>query len=200
MKEQVLVVPAKYLEPHLSRFKNGLVTDDCWINGIRWSIMSSDIATYIGRDIAETDESFKQLIPYCILMQEGRIFAYQRTKKGGESRLHDKWSIGVGGHINPCDESGYRAAIQRELLEEVGIDIGNYEPPIKAFIYDDSNEVGRVHLGIVHLISISRYKTLTFKDPSLANGIWMSPEELQSHSYENWSQLLVDHFWKGDNS
>lgn len=67
---------------------------------------------------------------------------------GGEARLHDKGSIGIGGHINPVDRqsghddvSTYLAGVEREIREELVID-GGCTQRVLGVINDDSNEVG----------------------------------------------------------
>ncbi|MBF0203073.1 MAG: phosphoesterase [Desulfamplus sp.] len=60
---------------------------------------------WLDRPSAEKDKNFKQIIPYIIIQAEsGNLTAIYR-RKGSESRLHDLWSIGIGGHINPLDNS-----------------------------------------------------------------------------------------------
>src|SRR5205085_2337779 len=103
------------------------------------------------RSEMEENPAFKQIIPYVVLSHAGRIFHYTRGKKGGEQRLHAKGSIGIGGHMNEgdedlfaMDEAAYRAAVRREIEEEVKIE-DPYTEKIVALINDDSNEVGKVH-------------------------------------------------------
>ena len=156
--------------------------------------------SYRNRDKMEVNPCFKQIIPYCVLttLKDGtkKYFVYQRTKKGGESRLHDKWSLGVGGHINPCDgeqTSAYQKAFLRELSEEVSI-FGNFENEVIGAIYDDSNDVGKVHFGVVHLLTLHPDVELK-TEPTLSNGQWVDLAWLSQNKerFENWSQLVIDH-------
>lgn len=158
---------------------------------------STDKMEFMARSKAEFDPSWLQLIPYCVLINDaGLVFAYERDKSGGESRLHRKISIGVGGHINPIDSSGegseYSAGLCRELAEEVDVDpemsIGD---PV-ALIYDDQNEVGRVHLGVVHIVDIGA-SVVHPNEPSIANPRMASIDSLffDRGRMENWSQLCV---------
>lgn len=110
---------------------------------------------FVRRSLAEKDESLKQLIPYFIVCHEDRVWYYVRGRKSGEERLVAKASIGIGGHINSLDENLfediYSRAALRELEEEIFVPKG-YTQKIVALLNDDSNSVGRVHLGVVHVL------------------------------------------------
>lgn len=169
------------------------------VESILTEILTSGELEYRARPAAEKDPSWKQIIPYVVIVRGREVFKYKRTKKAGDSRLHDLWSVGVGGHINPVDGEGevaYEAAFWRELEEEVGLTRGvvQYEKKI-GLIYDDSNEVGQVHFGICHAVKIDFTTTMTFKDPALADGQFCPAYELKrtSDAFENWSKLVIDH-------
>ena len=92
---------------------------------------------------------------------DGTILHYVRGAKSGEKRLVAKGSIGIGGHINDNDESlfsfdrdAYRVAVRREIEEELKLE-GAYEDRVAALINDDSTDVGRVHLGVVHVVALT---------------------------------------------
>ena len=156
---------------------------------------------FMDRDAAEQDPSHKQLIPYCVFRCGDRILHYTRGKSGGESRLHAKISVGVGGHVNPVDTGGgktgpaaYHAAVSREIDEELEL-WQDHPHRIIALLNDDSNAVGQVHLGIVHLIDLqtdavaSREDALAdlgFTALAALNGPWF--ERL-----ETWSQYCIRH-------
>ena len=199
--EKVLVFPAEALNEYLVEFKQGIMTDGYYLDDILEDVLV--VAHFMDRAAAEVDPSFKQVIPYCVLTNSnGKIFAYRRTKKGGENRLHEMWSIGVGGHINPCDgslagQSLYDAALRREIREEVGIELRENiteAAPELALIYDPSNEVGKVHFGVVHLVPVNP-ADLKIEDPALADGVWKSLDEIRQLAgegkLENWSNLVV---------
>src|ERR671912_1765665 len=67
-------------------------------------------ATFRPRDEVETDPSWKQVIPYLALRDGDRIFLMRRTKAGADERLHDRYSIGIGGHHKPQESHGTRGA------------------------------------------------------------------------------------------
>lgn len=150
---------------------------------------------YMKRALAEEDPSFKQLIPYSIIMHDGLVFKYRRGVKGGESRLHGLISIGVGGHISAVDEDlfgeAYDQAFARELSEEVVMDPLQSEI-VCGLINDDSNPVGRVHLGVVHLLQTSgpmvrsNEKALVDAGFTTVEKLLASPSEL-----ETWSSICL---------
>jgi hypothetical protein len=106
---------------------------------------------------AEINPAYKQIIPYALIAFQNKVAYYVRGKKAGEQRLVAKGSIGIGGHMNETDESlfamdeqAYRAGVEREVNEEIKID-APFDDRIVALLNDDTHEVGRVHLGIVHV-------------------------------------------------
>jgi predicted NUDIX family phosphoesterase len=103
--------------------------------------------TYRRRGDAEDDPSWKQVIPYLALRDGADIFLMRRTRAGGDVRLHDRYSIGVGGHVNPQD-GGILGGLRREWAEEMTAD---FEPDFRpvGVLNDDENAVGAVHLGLV---------------------------------------------------
>lgn len=147
------------------------------------------------RDTVEEDPSFKQLIPYCIFRHEGKIFYYTRGSKGGEQRLHSKRSIGIGGHISLEDEakagSTYREGMQREIDEEVSMET-TYTEECVGLINDDETEVGKVHLGIVHIFDLELPKVLPREESIIKTG-FDSPEKLlqELDQFETWSQICL---------
>jgi predicted NUDIX family phosphoesterase len=102
---------------------------------------------YRRRGDAEDDASWKQVIPYLALRDGADIFLMRRTRAGGDVRLHDRYTIGVGGHVNP-DDGGVLGGLRREWAEEMAAD---FEPEFRpvGILNDDDNAVGAVHLGLV---------------------------------------------------
>ena len=160
--------------------------------------------TFVDRELAERSPEYKQIIPYCVVFSKenpNKVFCYQRTKMAGETRLHGKWSLGVGGHINPCDGDGsgetYNISLEREIMEELGTKFEyKYEPnEIWGLIYDDSDEVGKVHVGFVHLLIVSE-KDVKSEDPSISSGIWLDYADLPKDTervFENWSKIIINY-------
>jgi predicted NUDIX family phosphoesterase len=130
---------------------------------------------------------------------DGKYLSYVRGKRAGETRLVAKRSIGIGGHINPVDwtlfsndaRKTYLEAVQREIAEEVNVDT-KYTNNIVALLNDDSNEVGQVHLGVVHFWQLDAPK-VERKEQMITQLSFMSPAELNKvkDSLETWSSLCL---------
>jgi len=158
-------------------------------------------AQFLARSAAEDDPSFKQLIPYLLVEHHGQVLHYVRGKKGGESRLASKGSIGIGGHINDqdlsdgglFDQAAYDRAVRRELHEELDIDTPYRHQPI-ALLNDDSNEVGAVHLGIVHVVHLEAPRVGPGEAVIEELG-FLPPEQIfeRHERLETWSKICTDH-------
>jgi len=151
---------------------------------------------YRPRSQAESDPTFKQLIPYLVLRCQGELFHYTRGQSGAEKRLRALRSIGIGGHISADEDSAaadpYRAGMLRELAEEVQIQ-SRYEERPFGLINDDATPVGSVHLGVVHLLELAEPRVLPRED-SIAQSGFAPIEELRSRAqeFESWSQLVME--------
>ncbi len=187
--EKVLVVKTEKLAKYISG-RTGLLTED------REAMLDIIINEheFIDRPAAEEDPSYKQIIPYVVLKQKGRVFSTRRLNKGGESRLHGKLSIGIGGHINPVDETDRRSVLmkglERELEEEVYIQRRGELVP-RGFINDDGNGVGAVHLGLCFSMEVEG--EVSVKETEKLSGSWLSLQELRSEydNMETWSQIAL---------
>lgn len=154
---------------------------------------------FMPRSAAETDPGFKQIIPYALLVHEGRVLHYVRGKKAGEQRLVSKGSIGIGGHMNDGDEglfsldgAAYEAAVQREVGEELKIGSPYRQRPV-ALLNDDSNEVGRVHLGVVHIFQMEG-DDVRKGEAMITELAFLDRAELarRRELMESWSQICFD--------
>ena len=169
--------PARYLDALLSRGNN----------------------FFLPRAQAENDPTHKQIIPYAVIVHGNQVLHYVRGKKAGEQRLVAKGSIGIGGHMNDTDESlfawdenAYRAGVEREVNEEIDIQTA-FEDRIVALLNDDTTEVGRVHLGIVHVFQLAEPKVQK-REAMITNLSFLTRDELLARrdNLETWSQLCVD--------
>ena len=165
-------------------------------------LFAPGVLRFMPRSQAEADPEYKQLIPYVIMTHENKYLTYVRGKRAGETRLVGNRSIGIGGHINPVDDEVplfdadfrrmYRVAVEREVAEEVSVE-ANHTDRIVALLNDDSNEVGQVHLGVVHYWTLDSCK-VEKKEQMITQMAFMSIDELQEvrDSMETWSQLCLD--------
>jgi predicted NUDIX family phosphoesterase len=194
-EEQVLVVPAQLLRK-LGYFQGFAGQVDRYLP----ELLSPDHTTYRRRREVERDPSFKQLIPYMLFAHNdpsaGRlVFQYTRGAGQDETRLRRKRSIGIGGHISILDateaEVSYRQGMQRELAEEVGLDTPYVEECV-GLINDDETDVGRVHLGIVHLFEVERPAVHPREAEIVESGFRPVSELLGDlDGFETWSQICL---------
>ncbi|HEX5790831.1 MAG TPA: hypothetical protein VFY13_06735, partial [Luteolibacter sp.] len=195
--EQVLVVP-RALFDEIGAFQ-GIRTEG--LEEALGRLLDERSHFFMDRAAAEEDPGHKQIIPYCIFRCGERILHYTRGKAGGESRLHAKISVGVGGHVNPADMDGgrtgaatYHAAVTREIEEELVLP-PHHPHRVIALLNDDSNPVGQVHLGVVHLIDLDSEQVSSAEDALLDLGF--SPlSELNGPLHERletWSQFCIRH-------
>jgi len=195
--EEVLVVPRALLE-EIGAFE-GVRTEG--LDEAVGRLLDPANHFFMDRAAAELDPSHKQLIPYCIFRCGDRILHYTRGKAGGESRLHAKISVGVGGHVNPIDTGegrigpdAYHAAVTREIEEELDLP-EEHEHRIIALLKDESNAVGQVHLGIVHLVDLKSDAVGSREDALLDLG-FTPLAELNGPLFERletWSQICIRH-------
>ena len=164
-------------------------------------IFVQGVPRFMPRPQAEQDPSHKQLIPYVIMAHQGKYFSYVRGRRAGESRLVGNRSIGIGGHINPVDDmplfnidfyQTYLAAVEREVAEEVAVET-TYTDSVVALLNDDSNDVGSVHLGIVHFWNLDAPK-VDKREQMITQMSFMTPDELENvrDTLETWSQKCLD--------
>ncbi len=150
---------------------------------------------YHDRKKVETDTRFLQPIPYVVLRNKDYILTYKRTKNSGEKRLHDFYSIGLGGHIDEGET--IEEALVRELKEEIG-----YNVPIEngklsdtmltpiGLLYDNSTPVSSVHLGIIYLYTVPGLNIETNKE--LTDASFTHISQIPKLNLENWSRVLTN--------
>ena len=186
--ELVLVLP-----------RASIMADPGW-HGLRSDVMTGpDFEGRVARDGAfrpraemERDPSWKQVIPYLVLRDGARYFLMRRTKAGGDERLHDRFSIGVGGHLNPGDRD-LAGGLRREWREEVAAD---FEPEFEllGLLNDDTTEVGSVHVGAVYLAD-ARGRPVSIRETDKLTGSFADSTEVAAvvDRMESWSALVFEH-------
>ncbi len=152
---------------------------------------------FMERRAAERDSSFKQIIPYCLVTTGEELFLLHRCGTQAEERLHDKLSIGVGGHINPIDTGTdiLEAGSKRELLEELRFET-SFQSKVVGIINDESTPVGSVHFGIVYRVQ-SKSRDVAVRETDQMEGGFNDIGELkrlfeaQRSRFETWSSLIL---------
>lgn len=193
--EHVLVVPTPIFH-ELGHFQ-GFSAD---VDRYMAELFNPEHLSYRPRSEMETNPSFKQLIPYVVFRHTDKsgsqtVFAYTRGKGQGESRLHSKRSLGVGGHISSVDATDmhpYEEGMRRELTEEVDIRT-DYSGKCVGLINDDQTDVGRVHLGIVHLIDVEQPDIHPRESEIIQAGFYdVGSLRDDIDSFETWSQICLN--------
>jgi predicted NUDIX family phosphoesterase len=147
--------------------------------------------TFRPRAEVEDDPSWKQVIPYLLLRDGERIFLMKRTRAGADARLHDRYSIGVGGHVNPHD-GDVLGGLRREWAEELDADFTPDFEPV-GLLNDDRNPVGAVHLGLVFSAD-ARGRPVSVRETDKLSGGFATLDELAAVAdrMETWSSLLFE--------
>ena len=193
----------KYLEEYVMAFETKLLEHIGIFQGLSFELDKYlDIVhnpknhTFIKRKDAESNPDFKQLIPYALLQCEGSIFVYRRGKLLAEKRLLGNYSLGIGGHISVTDPglfgSSYDDGLKREINEEVAIE-SPYTQRVVALLNDDSNDVGKVHFGVVHILTLEK-PLVKPREKSINETKFLSINELQkdAEKFENWSKICIE--------
>jgi len=188
MVEEILVVPREHL---MSKPVHGFARGPAdYVTRI------DRHASFRPREQVEEDPSFKQIIPYLIVRHTDRLFLVQRSAAGNEARLRGLFSIGVGGHINRSDVVGasdlVAAGLRRELDEELIIH-GAWSARFVGVLNDDTNAVGRVHFGLVHVVDVESSDVAVRESDTLA-GRMASREDVLAvrDRMETWSRLILE--------
>lgn len=193
--ELTLAIPTTELWQILDYEKNAV------IKIVNKDIMSEILSRGIfeHRNLLENDPSYKQIIPYAVICYGDEVFLFHRTKKQTEVRLHNMYSLGVGGHMNPfgdkLDLAYMHHELERELSEEVLLHdecrVKTIEPV--GFINDDTNEVGKVHLGVLYHIILNN-KSLEINEKDKMTGTWVNKKDLHKfyQEMESWTKIYVD--------
>jgi len=195
--EQVLVVPTSLF--HRLGYFQGFSRD---VHQYLDELLSPRHTSYRSRGEMEDDPRFKQLIPYVIFEHVNlgnviEVFSYTRGRGQGDRRLHAKRSVGIGGHISSIDESArgdlhpYEEGLARELAEEVSIDTP-YQQRLAGLINDDETDVGKVHLGVVHIFTVET-PAITPREREIMHAGFTPVRDLlrDLDGFESWSQICL---------
>ena len=183
--ERVLVVPRDVL-PARGDW-HGLRVDgvDALLEAVRAD------GAFLPRDEMEADPSYKQVIPYLVLRDADRYFLMRRTRAGGDPRLFDRWSIGVGGHLNPGDED-VLGGLRREWREEL---VADFEPAFEplALLNDETTDVGSVHLGVV-FVADAGGRPVEVRETDKLIGAFAPRDEVAAgvEHLETWSRIVFE--------
>lgn len=211
--EEILVLDKTILEKNnfFDLFKNGSYCANYGLIGLIKEQMWNKAGSVARRGDVEEDFNYLQPIPYTLIKQGDEYFAYERLSGGGEARLHNMFSIGVGGHANMFDnyfnfEHLMVSNNSRELEEEVAIidENGNHtdcfqlakEAEFKGFGYTDKTDVDKVHLAMYYVVSIPKNWNVTVRETDTLRGSFLSIQEIKNIEeegrLENWSSMILE--------
>jgi predicted NUDIX family phosphoesterase len=183
--ELVLAVPREALVPGAGWL--GVRTGDV---GEALAVVARE-GRFLRRGDAEEDPGHKQVIPYLVLRDGERWFLMRRTRAGGDARLHDLWSIGVGGHLNPGD-GDVAGGLRREWAEEV---VAGFVPEFSpvGLLNDDTTAVGAVHVGFVFTADAAG-RPVSIRETDKLSGSFVTTAEVARHleDLETWSRLAFE--------
>lgn len=189
MNENVLVVPTVKIAPFLT----GAFSSSNLDKALEFILGNH---SFRSRAIVEEDPSFKQIIPYVLIQHENQFLLVRRTNRQTESRLHGKYSLGIGGHINDLEIAGthgnvIQAGLERELDEEVELLGARVSLRLVGIISDDSTPVSMVHLGLVFILQTDSPR-FSIRETDLMTAEWASIETLREKLplMESWSQIV----------
>lgn len=206
VQESVLCIPRANLPDQwlgkrtALKMNEQLFFNTCSSAGFQW----------IERCAAESDPSLKQIIPYIVIKTRAGSFSGSGSspsiamyrRKGSEKRLHDLYSMGIGGHINPMDASCrssrepmpfkdlVMAGMKRELCEELLQRPREDRPVFQGIINEEMTDVGKVHLGALFVI-VTDSPGAFVPGSELAAFQWMEREELSKLNLELWSTMAL---------
>lgn len=199
MDELVFAIPTVELWDLISYKRNGFITGN---SDVLNRIVQKSL--FRKRDELEEDPSFKQIIPYAIISCKESFYLFRRTSKQAEKRLHNKLTLGVGGHMNPNksmepNEHYIIDELKRELFEEVQLKKGCFIEGIQfiGFINDDTIPVGRVHIGLLYNIRLSN-KDVIINETDKMTAKWVDKPDLSGfyEGMETWSKIAFDNYIK----
>jgi predicted NUDIX family phosphoesterase len=207
--ELVFAFPTDGFWKLVTYIKKGLIREN---SGVLKRIIQNGL--FLRRSELEEDPSFKQIIPYAIISnnepecsgdrQSQSFYLFRRTSGQTEKRLHNKFSLGVGGHMNPNDfmeskEQYLIDELKRELFEEVKLLNGCLIEDIEfiGFINDDTISVGRVHIGLLYNIHVSN-KEVYVNETDKMTAEWIDKPNLAEfyEGMETWTKITYDFYIK----
>jgi predicted NUDIX family phosphoesterase len=198
MDEMIIVAPRLNVFENENLTFQGVNSDENLLNKVIKNISNS--YSEMRRGDAEENKYFKQPIPYAVIKRGDEVFVYKRLVGGGETRLHNKWSLGVGGHMNVLDANSFidvlSVNLQRELEEELNIQGETISLETVGLINDDENEVGEVHIGLLVVIELHNEAEVSVRETEQLQGEWLKVSKLKDEiiysNLESWSQFVAD--------
>jgi predicted NUDIX family phosphoesterase len=199
MEELVFAFPTDGLWKLIPYKKQGLIKENS--EALKKIVQNG---LFRNRSQLEEDPSFKQVIPYAVISNNESFCLFKRRSGQTEKRLHNKLSMGVGGHMNPgnskeSEEQYLIDELKRELFEEVKLLDGCAIEDIEfiGFINDDTIPVSRVHIGLLYNIHVSS-KNVVINETDKMTADWVDKPDLAEfyERMETWTKIIFDSYIK----
>ena len=195
MDEMVLAVPRTYLFNNEQDVFQGILLGKEKVVEL---VERMGTCLEVRRGDVEDDENYKQVIPYIVLVKNSDIFTYRRLTGGGEARLHNQMSIGLGGHMNVSGAENWADELTtnaiRELDEELDIqNVKDVKLNMIGVINDDAGEAGLYHVGVLFVVNINDDAEVSVRETDQIEGRWFTIKELSIpevfEGLESWSKM-----------
>lgn len=178
------------------------------VDGQDYHFLNRKRVDHIKAHLDSASVQMPQVLVYAMIRKGDKYFSYSRGK-AGEIKLQDKRSIGLGGHADlPNNLKDYLVDgmltpesvikflnynLDKELWEEVKLDLDGYHYTYEQVIIDLQDAVGVVHIGIPTIIDVADSIELTVTDET-PDHQWLTIDELKDtvDQYEGWSRLLIE--------
>jgi len=197
MEELVFAIPTDKLWKLIPYKEKGFIKGN---SEVLLSIVKEGL--FRKRSELEEDPSFKQIIPYAVISCGDSFYLFRRETGQREKRLHNRFTLGAGGHMNPGeseepDEKYLIDELKRELSEEVRLLNGCQIEDIEfiGFVNDDTIPVGRYHTGLLYHIRVSN-KEVYINETDKLTAKWIEKSNMAEYyeGMETWSRIVFDYY------
>lgn len=191
-KEHIVCLRAE----NLKKSKDGLID---------YAVKNEDVII-AQREFLESTTDFRQIIPNVVLMANGKVFLYERTKAGSEKDLHTRKSVSVDGHLDLKDvvfddnsvidiHTSIRNSLEREMTGELKIKskILSLEP-IDKYLSSEESEVSKKNIGFTFIAQLDG-EFVESNEPDIHPLGFFEPIDilLDQENTEYWTDLICEH-------
>lgn len=179
-------------------------TDHNWLEPYELTIIDNSLSI-APRELLENNTNYRQPIPYVLIKNGDKYLTYKRTKKNGEQRLSEKYSIGFGGHMNITDchiineYVNFEGSVTKNIIRELSEELIEFDPStfilpdLFGYICNSSNDTDKVHLGLVYILETS-INEFTTSDEGLSEISFKTKDEITLlPNLESWSQIVMSY-------
>lgn len=203
--QRILCVPRTLLEERLGAIPLGFTTHPDMLTAFQRAVR--DHGEFRPRPELEEDPAYLQVIVQGIVTNgDGVLALFRRSRRQHgerfvETRHNAKVALSAGGHVEPTEakeDDVLRAALQRELLEEIicdpPVDIRRIAPlGLVCNAASDAPLFQRVHIGLVFQVPVSGTVRLPQDSDEFDHLEFASLDRLRAlwPRMEGWGQMLA---------